>query len=403
MKVLIALASSSGQLSGVQRHAINLARCLLTRPEITAVHLVAAPWQQGFVQDSVPNDDERLHLHTAPIGNNALSRNLWFYAQLPRLSIQLDVDVVHLAYPVPVQPGAFHCPVVVTLHDLYPYDIPENFGFPKVLFNRAVLRRCLRRVDAIACVSQTTLSRLKSVDSRLAQKATVVIYNSVESKIRPEIEPQASATAEIAPPEWGSPPFLLCVAQHRRNKNILLALRVFNLLLRSQRLAPGTRLLIVGIPGPETSAIQKYIAASALTQSVVLLNGIPEAQLQWYYRNCSLLLAPSILEGFGLPVAEALLAGCRIVCSDIPAFRELGGNHCHYVPLSPRAVAAFAEAVSATLHEPVPEPIALPQLSAPVIAEQYLQLYRSLSPAPVMNPVLDQAPFPTAGERQHLL
>jgi glycosyltransferase involved in cell wall biosynthesis len=403
MKVLIALASSSGQLSGVQRHAINLARCLLTRPEITAVHLVAAPWQQGFVQDSVPNDDERLHLHTAPIGNNALSRNLWFYAQLPRLSIQLDVDVVHLAYPVPVQPGAFHCPVVVTLHDLYPYDIPENFGFPKVLFNRAVLRRCLRRVDAIACVSQTTLSRLKSVDSRLAQKATVVIYNSVESKIRPEIELQASATAEIAPPEWGSPPFLLCVAQHRRNKNILLALRVFNLLLRSQRLAPGTRLLIVGIPGPETSAIQKYIAASALTQSVVLLNGIPEAQLQWYYRNCSLLLAPSILEGFGLPVAEALLAGCRIVCSDIPAFRELGGNHCHYVPLSPRAVAAFAEAVSATLHEPVPEPIALPQLSAPVIAEQYLQLYRSLSPAPVMNPVLDQAPFPTAGERQHLL
>jgi hypothetical protein len=49
MKVLIALASSSGQLSGVQRHAINLARCLLTREEVTHVHLVVAPWQLEIV------------------------------------------------------------------------------------------------------------------------------------------------------------------------------------------------------------------------------------------------------------------------------------------------------------------------------------------------------------------
>ena len=49
MKIVIALTSSSGQLSGVQRHAINLARCLLTRQEITAVHLISAPWQQEFV------------------------------------------------------------------------------------------------------------------------------------------------------------------------------------------------------------------------------------------------------------------------------------------------------------------------------------------------------------------
>ena len=56
-------------------------------------------------------------------------------------------------------------------------------------------------------------------------------------------------------------------------------------------------------------------------------------ELQWCYRKCELLLAPSSIEGFGLPVAEALLAGCRIVCSDILAFRELEGKNCHYVPL----------------------------------------------------------------------
>ncbi len=393
MKALIALASSSGQLSGVPRHAINLAHSLLTRSEITEVHLVAAPWQQGFVQDASPRGDARLHFHAAAIGNRALSRNIWFYAQLPRLAAELGADIVHLAYPVPVQRGAFHCPTVVTLHDLYPYDSPENFGFPKVLFNRAVLLQCLRRVDAIACVSQITLSRLKALDSQLAEKATVV-YNSVEQKTRP--------AAEIAPPKWGAPPFLLCVAQHRRNKNILLALQVFERLLRAKQVRAGTRLVIVGITGPETSAIKRFVFISGLAHRVVLLNGISDAQLQWCYRNCSLLLAPSIAEGFGLPIAEALLAGCRVVCSDIPAFRELGGSHCHYFSLGPREAEAFADAICAALRQAPPEPIALPQLSPPIIAEQCMRLYRSLLPVRGANASSNQALIPSIAERQHL-
>ncbi len=99
MKALIALASSSSQLSGVQRHAVNLARCLLTRSEISEVTLVAAPWQQDFVHDAAPRVDGRLHIEAAPIGKSALSRNQWFYMQLPKLAKRLQADIVHLAYP----------------------------------------------------------------------------------------------------------------------------------------------------------------------------------------------------------------------------------------------------------------------------------------------------------------
>ena len=391
MRVLIALASSSGQLSGIPRHAINLARCLLTRSEIAEVHLIAAPWQRDFVQDAAPHGDARLHLHSAPIGNNALSRNLWFYAQLPKLAARLNADIVHLAYPAPVQRGAFHCPAIVTLHDMYPYDIPENFGFPKVLFNRAVLLRCLRNVNAIACVSLSTLARLKSLDARIAQKATVV-YNSVEPQSRPAIE--------IAPLEWGDRPFLLCVAQHRRNKNVVLVLQVFERLLRERRIAAETRLAIVGIQGPETSAIREFIAHAGMTNKVVLLNGISEAQLDWCYRNCSLLLAPSKIEGFGLPVVEALLAGCRVVCSDIPVFRELGGSYCHYVSLGRQEVEAFADAVRTALSHASPGLIALPQFSAPVIAEGYMHLYRSLLPLTAIDVGLSQSRIPAKAERR---
>jgi glycosyltransferase involved in cell wall biosynthesis len=371
VKVAVALTSSSGQLSGVQRHAINLARCLLMRDEITAVHLIAAPWQQAFVCDTMPRDaDARLHLHAARVHNSSVSRNMWYYRELPRVAAQLDVDIVHLGYPTPLHGGAYHCPTVVTLHDLYPYDVPENFGFPKVLFNRLVLRQCLRGVDAIACVSESTLARLEGVEPRLALAKAVVIYNCVQSQSR------VSALSPLS--QWNGEPFLLCVAQHRRNKNILFLLRVFERLLRAGRIADGTRLVIVGIPGPETHAILRYLAKAKIADRVILLNGLSEEELQWCYHNTRLLLAPSLVEGFGLPVAEALLAGCPVICSDIPAFRELGGDRCLYIPLDAAAEQSFADAVCTGVHARSHRPVALPQLDMAFIAEQYLQLYRSL-------------------------
>jgi glycosyltransferase involved in cell wall biosynthesis len=370
VKVVIALTSSSGQLSGVQRHAINLARCLLTRKQITAVHLIAAPWQQDFVRDAAPRADARLHLHTASVRNNSLSRNLWYRTELPRIAARLDADIVHLGYPTPIDKHAYHCPTVVTLHDLYPYDVPANFGFPKVLFNQLVLRRCLQVVDAIACVSKSTLARLEGIEPRLALAKAVVIHNSVAS------QPRVSASSPL--PQWSGEPFLLCVAQHRRNKNLLFLLRVFERLLRAGSVPNGTRLVIVGIPGPETDSILRVLAATAMAEHVILLNGLSDEQLQWCYRNCALLLAPSLIEGFGLPVAEALLAGCRVICSDIPAFREVGGDHCLYIPLNAAAEQAFYDAVCVAIRKASPTPVALPQLSVRFIAEQYLQLYHSL-------------------------
>jgi glycosyltransferase involved in cell wall biosynthesis len=370
MNVVIALTSSSGQLSGVQRHAINLARCLLTCTQITTVHLVVAPWQQDFVNDALPRGDARLHLHTAAVRNNSVSRNAWYYTELPRIAAGFQADVVHLGYPTPLNKRAYHCPTVVTLHDLYPYDVPENFGFPKVLFNQFVLRRCLRMVDTIACVSRNTLARLESVEPRLALAKAVVIYNCVE------LQPRVSAASPLW--AWNGEPFLLCVAQHRRNKNILFLLRIFERLLRTGKLAQQTRLVIVGIPGPETHAIRHFLNATRIADRVVLLNGLAEEELQWCYRNSKLLLVPSLTEGFGLPVVEALLAGCRVVCSDIPVFRELGGDRCVYVPLDAGAEQGFADAICAGIGAPRCAPVALPQFSAPIIGEQYLHIYQSL-------------------------
>lgn len=369
MRLVLAAVSSNKQLTGVTRHAANLARCLLLHTRIEAIHVIAAPWEQQILRDAIAVEDPRLQIHCVHLDSFSLARNLWYFFDLPEIAAQLDADVVHLSYPAPLSRRKMPCPVVVTVHDLYAQDIPENFGFPKVFFNRLVLQQSLRAADALACVSNATLERLRSWEPSLTARATR-IYNSVE--------PTRVRIGRSPVPKCRSVPFLLCVAQHRRNKNVVLALRTLARLLRERTIHPEMMLLVVGMAGPETETIERCIEAEGLGQNVMLLAGISETELQWCYRNCEALLAPSLMEGFGLPVAEGMLAGCRIVCSDIPPFRELGRFHCRCFSLGAGAEERFAEAIRETLSQPRTGPAALPYLSGKVIAGEYLSLYTRL-------------------------
>ena len=369
MKILIAAAAFSTEMSGVQRHAFNAALALLLREEVQAVHLVVAPWQQKLTQSVASAQDRRLMVHAAAMGSSAIARNAWYYRQLPELARKLRADVVHLAYPVPVNARAFPCPVAVTLHDLYPCEIPENFGFPKSLVNRRILRQCLDAVDGIACVSETTRERMREyLPTRLDAKA-VCIPNCVLPMPK-AVRPEAAVPA--------GEPFLLCVAQHRRNKNIPLLLRSFARLVRERQIDARMRLLIVGIDGPETERVHRVAAERRLSERVHFLCGLSEAELHWCYANCEVLVAPSSTEGFGLPVAEGLLAGCRVVCSEIGAHREIGGEHCRFVDVRGDAEAALAEAIVTALQTPRPPAVSFPQLSLEAVGAQYMRFYRRL-------------------------
>ncbi len=368
MKILVACVSSAAAPDGVTRHATSLANCLLERPGIEEVHLVMGSWQLGFAHSLLGETSPHLHLHAADSATSSNARNLWYLRTLPRLARTLHADVVHLAYPVPIRRRLFPCPVLTTLHDLYPIDAPQNFGYPRVVLNRIILSQCLAAVDAIACVSNSTLARLKTHSPQHAAKAAY-IPNCVAAG------PASALPSEAPHLRLHRQPFLLAVAQHRRNKNLPLTLAAFHQLTLAN---PHLLLAIVGNTGPETPILRKLVEHHLLRSRVLFLHGIPGHQLQWCYDHCQLLLATSSVEGFGLPIVEAMLAGSPVVCSDIPAFCEFGATYCRFVPLDSNAAPAFAQAVQQLLALPRPTSRTLRHLSAPAVADQYLRLYRTL-------------------------
>lgn len=377
MKIVIAGVSAPSQLNGVSRHAANIVRGLLALPDKLEIHLLAGEWQSEMFAQAIGSANPRLRIHSVSIAHRNLARIRWYYRDLPHIANQLAADVVHLSYTMPIDRRAFACPTGVSLHDLYPFDIPRNFGFIKGAINRQLMSQCLRNVDGIACVSESTRRRLRRRFSPALHRKAVTIPNAVEPIASAPVRP-AQIPADRT--------FLLCMAQHRVNKNIPLAVQIFEHLLRRRILHPDTKLLVIGIPGPETPRIHAQIRASKLDRNVILLSGISEGELQWCYLNCHLLLAPSSIEGFGLPIVEALLAGCPVVCADIPAFREIGAGHCCYVPFGDNVHARYEDAIRVTLAEPRTTPVALPRLAPSVIAREYLAFYTRLLAARRTSP-----------------
>ena len=367
MRVLVCAVSHATGISGVQRHALNLVRALGTQAWMQEMHVVLGPWQQTMMDLLRLARDPRLHLHIADVRRDAIARNLWHLRGLPILARDMEPDLIHLTYPVPINRHAIRQPIVVTLHDLYPHEIPSNFGSPKCLANQWILNRCLGAVDSIACVSASTLSALSRYFRAEVVSKAVQIPNCVEGD---------GPLDELTNPPCEQP-FLLCVAQHRRNKNICFLLRTFHEMRFD--LKSDMKLVIVGMDGPESARIRESIRCLGLAGRVRLIDQLSEAELRWCYGACDAVLAPSITEGFGLPVVEALQQGARVVCSDIPAFREFGAEGCRLVPLAvPDAEHLFAKAVFRSLAEPKPRALVFPRLSCAAVGDAYRALYHGL-------------------------
>ncbi|MGD1807354.1 glycosyltransferase family 4 protein [Dapis sp. BLCC M126] len=336
MHILISALSRFNRPSGICRYAANLAKCLDEVEQISRITLVLGSWQKKYFLEDFQIDSAKIKIYPVNIKNSSISRNIWFFFQLPKLTKIIKPDLVHLSFPIPFFKFFFPCPVVATIHDFYPFDNPENFGFPNYIFNQLFTKTCITNADGITCVSQVTLSRFKYYFPKIYQeKSPKVIYNYIDFQ----------NTQSQSPNIIENTPFILAVAQHRKNKNLDLLIPVYGLLIQNQQINFKTKLIIVGTEGPETQRLLQLVNHLSLEKSVIFSSSLSDPELCWLYQNCELFICPSASEGFCLPLAEALYFSCKIVCSDIPILREVGDSDCIYFSLSGKTIQNLSTAI----------------------------------------------------------
>jgi glycosyltransferase involved in cell wall biosynthesis len=367
MHILIAALHKPANPTGVCRYAANLAQCLADTQEVNKVTLIVGAWQKYYFKEFF--NSHKIQLISVDIKNSSLSRNIWFLFGLPKIVKGLNPDIVHLSFPLPFLRSLFSVPVVSTIHDLYPYEKPEVFGYPNVIFNQFFLKQCIEHSDGITCVSKTTLSSLKSYFPNIQSRKPInAIYNYVDFS---NIIAEKSTNLNMSDQDS----FLLCVAQHRKNKNIDLLIQSFSFLKQHSYLKYATKLIIIGNIGPETESLCNLIQTLHLQDQAILIHAIKDNELCWLYQKCKVFIAASSQEGFCLPLAEALYFSCQIVCSNIPILKEVGGYSCCYFDLEGDAINNLSQAIISTLEQPLNRTTDDFRFSKLDIAYQYLKFY----------------------------
>jgi glycosyltransferase involved in cell wall biosynthesis len=218
-------------------------------------------------------------------------------------------------------------PVLLTIHDLtFLHEAPREGR------SREIARKCAdtqRRIDRAAAIAVD--SRFVADDLRRELDVTEKPIHVIPLGL--EAVPRASS----APPVFlaDSAPFLLSVGNALAHKN-------FHTLLGLVDRLPGRRLVIAGnMQTPYGNHLQREVSRRGLEGRVVLPGEVGDADRQWLYENCEAFLFPSLSEGFGLPVLEAMHAGRPIFVSRLTSLPEVVGEHgCYFDSFAPEAMAA---------------------------------------------------------------
>lgn len=261
-----------------------------------------------------------------------LRRTFAEQALLPLLARRSRADVLHsLASVAPVRAGL---PNAITLHDVT-FLVRRTFGHVTTFGLGQIVGRAARRADALITGSASARDEVCRVLGLDPARFTVVPHGAGRL---PRVEPAPAAELR-GRYRLGDGRVVLCVAAKRPHKNQ-------RVLIRALALLPDDALLVLaGHSEPYEDELRTLADELSLSERVRLLGYLSDRELEGLWRLAACAAFPTLGEGFGLPVIEAMARGVPVACSDLPVLREVGDELPHYFPPGDaRAAAAAIEA-----------------------------------------------------------
>lgn len=264
-------------------------------------------------------------LHPAVTLSSSRSRLSYEQTMLRRLLKQTQYDVIHFPdYQLPIfgtMPRA-----VITVHDLTAFRVPETFPSRMGQVKRYLMARSVRQASHIVVPSHATRADLVDI-LHVDPSRVTVIYHGVAKKIR-----------DLGPAPRPRP-YFLAVGTLEPRKNLVRLIHAYSLLKHERREACPD-LVIAGKPGWLFEPIYQAPQRFQVKNSVEFLNYVDEARLLKLYSHATALCYPSLYEGFGLPMFEAMMVETPVVASNRGSLKEIGQDVAFEVdPLDPHSIA----------------------------------------------------------------
>lgn len=229
---------------------------------------------------------------------------------------------------------------VVTIHDLIFLRYPTMYPFWDRLIYRFKFKWACAMADKIVAVSEQTKRDIIHYYGTNPAKIAVIYQDcdqAFHQEIAPEIVLKTREAYEL------TKPYILCVSTFTERKNQL------NLVKAFEKMAiRHIDLVLVGGKGAYQTQIEKYIATQGIT-GVRIINSVPFNDLPALYQGASLFVYPSVFEGFGIPIVEALHSGIPVVAATGSCLEEAGGDACLYA--DPYSIDEWVEKMKILLDE----------------------------------------------------
>lgn len=279
-----------------------------------------------------------------PVGSrlptaNRLARIAWEQAVWPFAARRDRLDLMHsMAFATP---RLAPCPVVVTIYDLSFIENPETFPAAQRRYLAAETAYSSRQATRLIAISESGRRDIHRVYGTPLSRIDV-IAPGVGAAYRPLSADEVAAFRR----RQGLPDtFLLHVGTLQPRKNIPVLLEALAHLGR-----PGLPLVLIGGKGWSYEAIFARVSALGLGDQVRFAGYVADEELPLWYGAASALVVPSLYEGFGLPIVEALACGTPVVAADSSSLPEAGGDVALY--FDPRDPAELAARLATTLDDP---------------------------------------------------
>jgi glycosyltransferase involved in cell wall biosynthesis len=309
--------------AGVRRYAASLLPALAAAGELDLVVL-------GGDSAAVPPGVERVAAPPHPPTNLG-----WSLVGLPRAASRAGIDVLHApAYTAPLWGAP---PTVLTIHDVSYARRPEWYPYRRDLARRAFYRRSARAARVILTDSEFSASEIVAAYA-IPRDRIVVAPLGVEDRFSP-----AGPGDRCELPQQIAAPFVLHVGDLHERRNLTTVVDAVIAARQHFGGASAVSLVLAGVDRGVADALCAIAANAGVPEVVVKLGAVGEDLLLSLYRCATALVYPSLYEGFGLPVLEAMACGTPVIASRAASIPEVAGDA--GLLLDPLDVSAWTDAI----------------------------------------------------------